>query len=92
MINAPMQIKKRNTLIKIIRRADAEVIRAAAVQVEYGTKPMLPGRPDNNREGRSNLRNLDSVVRGWINERKENSRIERAAAMEILDGKALLAG
>lgn len=82
-----MIIKTKKRLIKIIRRSDTK-----AISDEHGTHVIMPTRPDNEREARVKLRKADSTVLGWIAERRENSRIEQIAALEILDGKVLLAG
>lgn len=84
-----MIAKKSKRLIKVIRRTDSEALSAAAVQV---ANRILSDRADNEKESRQKPSTLDSTVLRWISERRENSRSELNAALEILDGKALLAG
>ncbi len=72
--------------IKIIKRKDAEALKAMKDLPREGLAvPSITGAEKEKAE-RSERRKLDSTVMRWISERRESSRIERMAAMQIMVG------
>jgi hypothetical protein len=78
----------KKTLIKIIKRKDAEAKAAAEILTSYNSDP-IPFH-SKEAEARTLRRKMDTTVSSWIAERRDNHRIEKEAAMQaMLDSEVL---
>lgn len=89
-LKTPTQNMKK-LLIRVIKRKDAEAMATANILPHFNS---IPTSFVTREEDGSKLlrRNIDSTVSSWITERRENNRVERAAAVrKMLSGEILLA-
>ncbi len=72
------------TLIKVIKRKDAEIIANAKIQRALAAKQTAPESAENTS---SRARGeITGTVSNWIAERRENNRLEKNAAIRQLFG------
>ncbi len=76
-------------LIKIIKRKDAEIAAGAETQSVCHLKHAAP--VDEEKTERRLHRELAGTISNWISERRENSRIEKIAAIRKMFGDKPLA-
>lgn len=79
--------KLKKAAIKIIKRKDAEAKKAARGLALRSLATTSISQPASEKAEALTRRQLDSTVMRWILERRESGRIERIAAVKVLDGQ-----